>query len=415
MDYEKAYNEALERAKELLLGNEHSNTIRSYFEHIFPELRESEDDKNANALIRLLNNEKVSSLITFEAKQQWLDWLERKKTPSISFNPGLGFDPGSAVVYHNDDCEDERIRKSLIDYFKHYNPKDKWDDEFSFKDVLDYLEKQKEQKPNIEICPHSIKSKSYKENGYPIESEQKQTDLPAGFYYIDLDGNKYYSKEFRYGDMKMKVVEKEQKPAEIDFEDWDTLGYIRDIVRKHVRRDEEFNVLDKWLTEHYVIQKLAEKQDYSGLNNLERAIHRGFIVAGVENVPVTIIKETAKECLAQMEPAEWSEEDETRLTNILIMLKEYVIHHYSKDDVNKSVDWLENRFKSLRPQPQGTYKLIVHNIYEMLKDKDFFDITPSHRVSLLNDIRVRCKNADEQAEILDAPSWKPSEDEESKK
>lgn len=30
------------------------------------------------------------------------------------------------------------------------------------------FEKQKERKPNIEICPHSIKSKSYKENGYPI-------------------------------------------------------------------------------------------------------------------------------------------------------------------------------------------------------------------------------------------------------
>ena len=50
---------------------------------------------------------------------------------------------------------------------------------------------------------------------------------------------------------------------------------------------------------------------------------------------------------------EWSEEDETRLTNILIMLKEYVIHHYSKDDVDKSVDWLENRLKSLRPQYHG--------------------------------------------------------------
>lgn len=97
--------------------------------------------------------------------------------------------------------------------------------------------------------------------------------------------------------------------------------------------------------------KKVEKQDYSGLNDLERAIHRGFLSAGGKNVPVTIIKETAKECLEQMKPAEWSEEDETRLTNILIMLKEYVIHHYSKDDVNKSVDWLENRFKSLRPQP----------------------------------------------------------------
>lgn len=58
-------------------------------------------------------------------------------------------------------------------------------------------------------------------------------------------------------------------------------------------------------------QKPAEKQDYSGLTELEGAIHRGFLCAGVENVPVAIIKETANECLARMKPAEWSEESET--------------------------------------------------------------------------------------------------------
>ena len=40
---------------------------------------------------------------------------------------------------------------------------------------------------------------------------------------------------------------------------------------------------------------VQQEQDYSDLSGLERAIHRGFLCAGVENVPVTIIKETAKE------------------------------------------------------------------------------------------------------------------------
>lgn len=44
-------------------------------------------------------------------------------------------------------------------------------------------------------------------------------------------------------------------------------------------------------------EKTDNVQDYSGLSDLERAIHRGFLCAGVENVPVAIIKETAKECL----------------------------------------------------------------------------------------------------------------------
>ena len=56
-------------------------------------------------------------------------------------------------------------------------------------------------------------------------------------------------------------------------------------------------------------QKPAEKQNYANLTDLERTIHRGFLAAGVDNVPVEIIKETAKECLTQMKPAEWSKED----------------------------------------------------------------------------------------------------------
>lgn len=48
-------------------------------------------------------------------------------------------------------------------------------------------------------------------------------------------------------------------------------------------------------------QKPTEKQDYSGLTDFERAIHRGFLCAGVENVPVEIIKETAQDCLAHIE------------------------------------------------------------------------------------------------------------------
>jgi len=40
-----------------------------------------------------------------------------------------------------------------------------------------------------------------------------------------------------------------------------------------------------------------KKEDYSGLTDLERAIHRGFLAAGVENVSRGIIEDTAKEVL----------------------------------------------------------------------------------------------------------------------
>lgn len=81
--YEKKYNEALERAKELLLGNEHSNTIRSYFEHIFPELRESEDfdEKVRKWLVGYFSSIKDTVWINRNTItcEQILSWLEEQK------------------------------------------------------------------------------------------------------------------------------------------------------------------------------------------------------------------------------------------------------------------------------------------------------------------------------------------------
>ena len=78
-------------------------------------------------------------------------------------------------------------------------------------------------------------------------------------------------------------------------------------------------------------KKPAEKQDYSGLNDLERAIHRGFLCAGVENVPVTIIKETAQDCLAQMMPADWTDKDKRILDDISKLLITWNYKEMSRD------------------------------------------------------------------------------------
>ena len=104
---------------------------------------------------------------------------------------------------------------------------------------------------------------------------------------------------------------------------------------------------------------------------------------------------------------EWREEDEKNLELVTDCVYEFYPDPVMK---YKLKDWLTQRLKSLRPQPQhrDTYYDIIHNILDMLKGMDFMKITPEHRVSLLNDIRVKCKNADECAAILDEPSWKPS-------
>lgn len=74
------------------------------------------------------------------------------------------------------ESEDDKAKRLILDLpFKH---------EADYKFVKDWLEKQKEPKP---------------------------VDLPPGFYFITPDGKRYYSKEFRFGDIRMKVVENEKK------------------------------------------------------------------------------------------------------------------------------------------------------------------------------------------------------------
>lgn len=110
-----------------------------------------------------------------------------------------------------------------------------------------------------------------------------------------------------------------------------------------------FEARIEWLSwlEKQNEQKPAEKQDYSGLNDLERAIHRAFLCAGVENVPVTIIKETARECLA-LKPVEWLEEDEIYLQDALWCVEQAT--KVARDENDMGACWSAERWlKSLRP------------------------------------------------------------------
>ena len=118
-------------------------------------------------------------------------------------------------------------------------------------------------------------------------------------------------------------------------------------------------------------QKPVEKQDYSGLTDFERAIHRGFLCAGVENVPVTIIKETAQECLAQMKPVEWSEEDEEMLEYIIGDVndaKQLYTTQEAKDMADKEIAWLE---KQKEQKPNSTEDM------PYITDEHFYEREPA--------------------------------------
>ena len=135
-------------------------------------------------------------------------------------------------------------------------------------------------------------------------------------------------------------------------------------------------------------QKPVEKQDYSGLTDFERAIHRGFLCAGVENVPVTIIKETAQECLAQIKPAEWSEEDEENRQLINAILWNSIGKHIedskydftvTQGDATKLIQWL----KSLRPQKKEDLAIEgIQGVSGHLDPAGVWKPTPAHLEAL---------------------------------
>ena len=88
MNYEKAYNEALERAKEIKskilsshLSTESCKAVSEYIDTIIPELRESEDERIRKFLLRLAKrcNENSIDFLGEIKKKDVIAYLEKQK------------------------------------------------------------------------------------------------------------------------------------------------------------------------------------------------------------------------------------------------------------------------------------------------------------------------------------------------
>lgn len=376
-------------------------------------------------------------------------------------------------------CSDEiKMADKAIDYLEKQKDLDKmivvspevWDQAFAdaYENGKKEGEKQEEQKPNVEICPHSIKSKSYSETGYyPIEDcdyglelallilektigkvqgfqtddgirehqtaieavrkakEQKEIPLMNGdadLYFDDLrittkplTSREWFNEGIKYA----QRLQKEQKPKDITLSREDCLHQLFE--------NGTITMADYlYLTTNRREQKPAEKQDYSGLNDLERAIHRGFLSAGVENVPVTIIKETAKGCLAQMKPAEWSEEDDWKRKELIQYLEEkgdyrtvwmtWLKSLLERLNLQSKEEWSEEKKQTTKnthpeeyplspaecisPREYGLFKQLQQECIETI-EQELYSLGKEHE-----------KDDDSRIKFLKSlrPSWKPSEE-----
>ena len=193
-------------------------------------------------------------------EEKYNEALERAK----SFQEKYGGDYAGYIFPELAESEDERIRKHLIKHFSNKS-KEEWNG-MPIKDILAWLEKQKEQMLTSFNEP-------YNPDDYEVIMGENTTSLK----------------------------QKEQKPAEWSEEDEKDMAHIIQILDdcyaygKHdLSKTDHENLVNK-LKSLRPSWKPSEEQDYSGLSDLGRAIHRGFLCGGAENVPVAIIKETAKE------------------------------------------------------------------------------------------------------------------------
>lgn len=77
MDYKEKYEQALERASKLRVQNPF-DTVGQMVEHIFPDLRESEDERIRKTLIEYIKGIKSWNYFLGISKGQMIAWLEKQ-------------------------------------------------------------------------------------------------------------------------------------------------------------------------------------------------------------------------------------------------------------------------------------------------------------------------------------------------
>lgn len=161
----KAYEMALEAArKELGVDRKEWKIIDKVLKSIFPQLRESEDERIRKELVNFLQSPFINENLTDEKVAPWIAYLEKQKN---AFENGRQFG-----------IMQEQARQEL-----------EWTDE-----------KQKEQKPNIELIQKSWYMEGYKDHEH---NREPMWIVKTG------EGGPKYEPNLRYGQM----LAQEQKPA----------------------------------------------------------------------------------------------------------------------------------------------------------------------------------------------------------
>lgn len=313
MDYEKAYKEALEKIREGLQplpdGAKISGVTRAFLEEVFPELKESEDEKIRKAILEFVRQS--SEILDKQNQNNMIAWLEKQKeyvSPQMVADAYLrGCNDTESKLFekqggHKPELNDEDICKELQTYLR---GKLMFcmikEEQVNIKKYISWLEKQG--KETSMVVWHSVSEAPNEMEELLCEWESDDaTWHDVAFYHAD-------TKTFWNGERQV-----------IDVTRW---CYVDELVEKQGEKK------PTWSEEDYSkVQRICKylkeaKKYYADITEVRECMD--WLKSLKERV--------------QPKPKEWSEEDEEILKNL--------IDYFSLDDglrlpTEETIDWLKS-------------------------------------------------------------------------
>ena len=127
----KAYDEALEKIREGLQplpdGAKISGVTRAFLEEVFPELKESEDERIRKDLLAFIKAPYVYDFIVHDRVDPWIAWLEKQGEPKQEWSKE-DENRFQNIIACIEDCYKEKDAQDLIRWFKSliHQPKQVW-------------------------------------------------------------------------------------------------------------------------------------------------------------------------------------------------------------------------------------------------------------------------------------------------
>lgn len=183
----KAYDEALERAKEFIVYDKFT------IEKIFPELKESEDERIRKELIDFVK----SRLAGFPECGRFIAWLEKqdifsKKDVDDAYLKGITdakneIEKQYEIIFPKlKESEDKKIRKVIYNAIKYLETEHSWDflDDVDILDAYAWLEKEDE-KPQGKSALEAVKEKKVDNQNCVKSTDKVEPKFKIGDWVVD--------------------------------------------------------------------------------------------------------------------------------------------------------------------------------------------------------------------------------------